>query len=266
MYEKDYRDGMIGGMDCMKYPKYGAWCKENVIETIRKQKIHDSKKYLNEFVFNPDSDLYSTGVYDYEVCDILWIINEDMVEPSKSLFSAVQHEFAEIYFQMAQEINPEIDMGAIRRNGGEFMDLLYRTLENITVGEIKDAVMYAFDNGTEEIENPGIEYIKTTIGNIVNAIESGLVEMESIHINYLNPEAEKKEIPVNEFKDYLIHLNQSGIFADTINWRYVDLFDSGNYLLEGDVNHNNGYELNAVITSKNKEDKDRVVEILKTEE
>lgn len=34
----------------MKYPKYGEWCKKNIIETIKKQKIHDSKKYLNEFI------------------------------------------------------------------------------------------------------------------------------------------------------------------------------------------------------------------------
>lgn len=27
----------------MKYPKYGAWCKQNVIETIRKQKINEEK-------------------------------------------------------------------------------------------------------------------------------------------------------------------------------------------------------------------------------
>ena len=81
----------------MTYPKYGGWCKKNVIETIKKQKIHDSKKYLDEFVFNPDSDLYSSGVHDYEAYDILWIINEDLLNPSKSLFSAVQHVFDELY-------------------------------------------------------------------------------------------------------------------------------------------------------------------------
>ena len=79
---------------------------------------------------------------------------------------------------------------------------------------------------------------------------------------YINPEAKRKEIPVNEFKDYLIHLSQSGIFADTINWRYVDLFNSGKYLIEGDINHNNGYELSVTMATKNKEDKDRVVKIL----
>ena len=40
----------------MTYPKYGGWCKKNVIETIKKQKIHDSKKYLDEFVFNPNTN------------------------------------------------------------------------------------------------------------------------------------------------------------------------------------------------------------------
>lgn len=48
----------------MKYPKYGSWCKQTVIETIRKQKINSTEEYLKEFVLNPNSDLYSTGVYD----------------------------------------------------------------------------------------------------------------------------------------------------------------------------------------------------------
>lgn len=247
----------------MKYPKYGKWCKQTIIETIRKKKIHESKKYLEEFIFNPKSDLYSSGVYDYEVCEILWSINDDVDNLSKSLFSAVQNEFAEKYFQMAQEMNPQVDMNTIRRNGGGYTNLLYRTLENdIIIDELKDAVMYAFEYGTEEIEEPKIPYVKTVTKNIVMAIKSGLIELKSVHINYLDPNAEKQDIPADRFIDYLMHLNLSGIFANTINWRYVDLFDSGDYLIEGDINHNNGYELNAAITVKNKEDKDKVVEML----
>ena len=34
---------------------------------------------------------------------------------------------------MAQEINSQMDMKAIRRNGGEYLKLLYETLENITI-------------------------------------------------------------------------------------------------------------------------------------
>lgn len=136
----------------MKYPKYGTWCKKNIIETIKNQKIHDSENYLAGIVFNPDSDLYSSGVYDYEVCDILWFINNELDNPPKALFSAVQHGFAEKYFQMAQEINPEVDMKTIRRNDEGYTNLMYRTLENMTIREIKDAVMYAFAYGTEEIE------------------------------------------------------------------------------------------------------------------
>lgn len=248
----------------MKYPKYGTWCKQNVIETIRKQKIHSSKKYLEEFVFNPDGDLYSTGVYDYEVCEILWTINDELDNPSKSLFSAVQHSFAEKYFQMAQEMNPETDMKIIRCNGGEYKDLLFKTLENdITIDEIKDAVMYALEHGTEEVEEPKIPYIKTKSVNIANVIKSNLTEIESVSINYVDSNAETKDIPIDKFIDYLMHLNQSGIFADTVKWRYVDLFDSGKYLIEGDIGHNNGYELNVAIAVKNMEDKDRVVETLK---
>ncbi len=251
----------------MKYPKYGTWCKQIVIETIRKQKIYSSKKYLEEFVFNPDSDLYSTGVYDYEVCEILWIINDELDNPPKSLFSAVQNSFAEKYFQMAQEMNPEMDMKTIRHNGGECTDLLFKTLENdITMDEIKDAVMYAFEHGTEEVEEPKISYVKTKTVNIANMIKSNLTEIESVHINYVDPNAEIKDIPIDKFVDYLMHLNQSDIFADIIRWRYIDIFESGKYLIEGDINHNNGYELNVAIVAKNAEDRNRVVEILRESE
>ena len=172
----------------MKYPKYGTWCKENVIETIRKQKIHSSKKYLEEFVFNPDSDLYSTGVYDYEVCEILWSINDELDNPSTSMVAGVQHEFAEKYFQMAQEMNPQTDIKIIRRNGGGYTDLMYRTLENdITINELKDAVLYAFQYGTEEIEEPKIPYIKTGTENVAIVIKSGLTELKNVYIEYINP-------------------------------------------------------------------------------
>lgn len=72
----------------MKYPKYGDWCKDCVIEIIRKQKIHDTKTYLNNLVFNPNSDLYLTGVYDYEVSDILWTINSDLGSVKITVFSS----------------------------------------------------------------------------------------------------------------------------------------------------------------------------------
>lgn len=250
----------------MKYPKYGEWCKKNIMETIKRQKIHSSKKYLEEFVFYPECDLYSTGIYDYDVCDMLWIINDELDNPSISLFSAVQHGFAEKYFQMAHEMNPGIDMKLIRRNG-DYMDLMFRALENnITIEELRNAVMYAYKHGTEEVEEPKIPYVKTAVGNIVDVIESGLAEVESVHINYLDPKAERKEIPVNEFKNYLLHLNESGIFTETVKWRYLDLFDSGNYVIECDIGHNNGYELYVAIKTKNKEDKNKVIAILRLEE
>lgn len=247
----------------MVYPKYGRWCKRNVIETIKRQKIHSSKKYLDEFVFNPGSNLYASGVYDYDVCEILWSINDEIDNPSTSLFAAVQHEFAEMYFQMAQEMNPQTEMKIIRCNGNGCTDLLYRTLENdITIDELKDAVFYAFKYGTEEVEEPKIPYIKTATGNIVMVIKSDLTELKNVHIEYIDPNVERKDISTGQFIEYLMHLDQSGIFADIIHWRYVELFDSGDYLIEGDINHNNGYELIAAITVINKEDRSKVDEIL----
>lgn len=255
-------------MIMIKYPKYGDWCKKNMIETIRKQRIYEEKEYLEDFIFNQNSDLYSSGVYDYDVDTLLWNINGyDPDDLSKTLFSAVQQGFAEKYFQMAQEINPEIGMNTIRHNGDNCTDLMYRVLENdITIDELKDAVMYAFEYGTEEIEGAKIPYIKTFTENIAKVIKSGLVEVESVHINYLDPDVTSEDISIEEFMEYLRHLNQSGIFTNTINWRYVDLFNGGNYLIEGDINHNNGYELNIAIKTKNKSDKGKVVEILRESE
>lgn len=168
---------------------------------------------------------------------------------------------------MVQEINPEMDMKTIRQNGGDCTDLMYRVLENeITIDELKDAVMYAFEYGTEEIEGAKIPYIKTIIENIEKVIKSGLVEVESVRIVYLNPDAKRKNILVDKFIEDLTHLSLSGIFADSIKWRYVDIFDSGKYLIEGDIGYNNGYELNVVISVIKKEDKDKVVEILRESE
>ena len=79
----------------MKYPKYGAWCKQNVIETVRGQKIKETKKCLEKLIFNSDSELYENGVFDYDVPGILWIINGEPENLKNSLFSAVQHEFDE---------------------------------------------------------------------------------------------------------------------------------------------------------------------------
>ena len=97
-------------------------------------------------------------------------------------------------------------------------------------------------------------------------IKSGLVEVESVRIVYLNPDAKRKNILVDKFIEDLTHLSLSGIFADSIKWRYVDIFDSGKYLIEGDIGYNNGYELNVAISVIKKEDKDKVVEILRESE
>ena len=190
-----------------------------------------------------NSDLYSTGVYDYEVSDILWTINSDP-DLSKSLFSAVQHAFAEKYFQITQEINPQIDMKTIRHNGGEYMDFLYRALEDITINQLRGAVMFAYEYGTEKVEESRIPYANTVTESIARLLKNSLVELEYVHINYLDSDAQRKDISIDSFTDCLMHLNQSGIFADAISWRYVDLFDSGKFLIEGDIGHNNGYELN----------------------
>lgn len=231
----------------MKYPKYGDWCKDCVIKTIRKKKIHESKKY-------------------YEVSDILWIINGDPDNLSKSLFSAVQQTFAERYFQIAQEMNPQMDMRTIRRNGDRYLKLLYETLENITIDQLKGAVMYAFEHGTEEVEEFRISYVNTITENIAKVLRSSLADIEYVHINYLDPDVQRKDISIDSFTDYLMHLSQSGIFADTINWRYVDSFDNGKFLIEGDINHNNGYELNIVIAVKSTKDRSKVVEMLRESE
>lgn len=98
-------------------------------------------------------------------------------------------------------------------------------------------------------------------------IKSDLTELKNVHIEYIDPNVERKDISTDQFIEYLMHLDQSGIFADIIHWRYIDeLFNSGDYLIEGDINHNNGYELVVAITVINKEDRNKVAEMLKETE
>lgn len=119
---------------------------------------------------------------------------------------------------------------------------------------------------TEEIEGTKIPYMDTSTRDIYKVINSNLVEIQSVNINYIDLTIKQKNIPVNDFVGYIMHLNQSGIFSDIIKWRYVALFNSGDYLLEGDLNHNNGYELNISIATKNKEDRSKVAEMLRKAE
>ncbi len=46
----------------MKYPEYGTWYKQIVIETIRKQKIHSSKNTWKSF-FSIQTVIYIQLVY-----------------------------------------------------------------------------------------------------------------------------------------------------------------------------------------------------------
>ena len=52
----------------MKYPKYGVWCKQNVIETVRGQKIKETKKCLEELIFNSDMKM----VYLTMMCQVFY--------------------------------------------------------------------------------------------------------------------------------------------------------------------------------------------------
>ena len=93
-----------------------------------------------------------------------------------------------------------------------------------------------------------------------------MVEIENAQIDYIDPNMKKEDIPIDKFNAYLMHFGQSGILANTINWRFVDLFDSGSYLIEGDIGHNNGYELGIVVTANTIENKDRIIDILRESE
>lgn len=111
-----------------------------------------------------------------------------------------------------------------------------------------------------------IPYITTSISNIAKVINSGLATTEIVKIDYLAPNADREEIPIEQFTDYLMHLNQSGIFANAVEWRFLNLFDGEKFLIEADINHNNSFELNAVIKAKNVEDRDRISVLLETKE
>lgn len=111
-----------------------------------------------------------------------------------------------------------------------------------------------------------IPYNKTSTSNIAKIINSNLATIEIVKIDYLDTNADREEIPKEQFTDYLMHLNQTGIFANVVEWRFLNLFDGEKFLIEADINHNNGFELNAVIKAKNVEDRDKISVFLETKE
>lgn len=128
--------------DRAKYPVYGEWCKETVLNVIRRYGISGDKKYL-EKVFNSNSDLCK----DLSDADISTMLKEVGCSDSNidMVCTLIWDEFSSKYYGLLFEMNPEMakeDPDAlmdISNDGEEInLDLLEKAFEEIGMNELKE--------------------------------------------------------------------------------------------------------------------------------
>lgn len=61
---------------------------------------------------------------------------------------------------------------------------------------------------------------RTTTSNLMNIISSKAVKVENVILRYSSNEPDTEEVESSKFIESLEYLNESGIFADAVDWIY----------------------------------------------
>lgn len=91
-------------MENLKIPTLEDF-KNAFFDEIKKVGIHETEEYIEE-VFDPDSDIYSDGMYCYELYDILNLINKDFFG-NHTLYMEMNSDYG-IVCDLIDKLNPEI--------------------------------------------------------------------------------------------------------------------------------------------------------------
>lgn len=88
----------------LKIPTFEDF-KNSFFDEIKKVGIHETEEYIEE-VFDPDSDIYSDGMYCYELYDILNLINKDFFG-NHTLYMEINSDYG-IVCDLIDKLNPAI--------------------------------------------------------------------------------------------------------------------------------------------------------------
>lgn len=61
---------------------------------------------------------------------------------------------------------------------------------------------------------------RTTTSNLMNIISSKAVKVENVILRYSSNEPDTEEVESSKFIESLKHLNESGMFSDSVDWKY----------------------------------------------
>lgn len=137
--------------ESVKFPEYGEWCVNCIIDSIKQHGIENSKEELENEIFNPDSKHYQPcyGTFEYNPEHILRNINYNRYY-GDSLYERVFDDFDEAYtdcFCILNDIKNrnrevrEIIMNDVLLEESFSSSLLDYTLGKIKIDELKKIVM-----------------------------------------------------------------------------------------------------------------------------
>jgi hypothetical protein len=137
--------------ESVKFPEYGEWCMNCIIDSIRKHGIENSKEELENEIFNPDSKQYRQfyETFGYNPEDILRNINYHRYYRD-SLYKRVFDDFDEAYTDYFCDLNNiknhssevrEIIVEDVLLEESFSLYLLDDTLEKIKIDELKKIIM-----------------------------------------------------------------------------------------------------------------------------
>lgn len=134
--------------ESVKFPEYGEWCVNCIIDSIKKHGIENRKEELENEIFNPDSKHYDE-FFEYNPPNILSNINYNGYY-GNSLYERVFDDFDEAYTECFCKLNDiknknnevrEIIMDDVLLEESYSSSLLYDTLEKIKIDELKKIIM-----------------------------------------------------------------------------------------------------------------------------
>lgn len=133
----------------VKYPEYGEWCKDTILNIIKEYGVSDSMEYLTTKVFNPDSDLYEFLDGNNPEYVLGWINYKPHYK--ESLFDIIYNRFYNTYANRYEAMNKELaDMEYESCTGKDILTDIIGNADNSNVELMNKALNEIGVNGFKE--------------------------------------------------------------------------------------------------------------------
>ncbi len=145
---KEYEEKLDSYRSIVKYPEYGAWCIKCVLDALKTLEIHCSQDYLENHVFNPDSEIYDRDGIEFDLENILYRLKHSELNHFDfgiDYFDKIDISFRDEYWKRYLELNEKIykedESLLVDLDEGEALDLLFQAFNEIKIDQVKEIIL-----------------------------------------------------------------------------------------------------------------------------